>query len=86
MTRKNYVVLIFIFRLIISTIIVFLKLIIDIFVTFMLNENNNVLQNLYFIYYKIDHFVIDSFNNLSKNVHVNEIELKKFNDENSKNI
>ena len=53
---------------------------------FALNRSDDVLRNFCFIYHKTDHFIIDCFNNLSKNVRVNEIELKNLNDENSKNI
>ena len=84
-TRKNYVVVIFVFRFIASTIIVLSKSIVSTFVIFALNRSDDVLRNFYFIYHKIDHFIIDCLNNLLKNVHVNEIELENFNDENSKN-
>ena len=85
-TRKKYVIVIFIFRLIVSTIIVLLKLIVNIFTKSALNQNNDAAQNFYFICHKINYFVINYFNNLIKNICVNEIELKNLNDKNSKNV
>ena len=85
-TRKNYVVVIFASRLTASTIIVLSRLIINIFMTFASDRNNDVLQDFCFICYKIDHFIIDCLDNSSKNVHINEIKLENLNDENSKNI
>ena len=51
-----------------STIINFSKLIINTFVIFVLNQIDNVTQDFYFIYYKIDYFIVNYFNNLLKNV------------------
>ena len=50
------------------------------------NRSDDVLRNFCFIYHKINHFIADYFDNLLKNVRVNEIELENFNDENSKNV
>ena len=85
-TRKSYVVIIFVFQFITSIIIVFSNSIINIFVTFTLNRSNDVSRILCFICYKINHFIIDYFDNLSKNVRVNDIKFKNFNNENSKNV
>ena len=85
-TRKNYVVVIFVSRFITSTIIILLKSIVSIFMTSASNRSDDVSRNFYFICYKIDHFVADCFNNLLKNVYVNEIELENLNDENLKNV
>ena len=85
-TKKNYVVVIFVSRFIASTIIIFLKLIVNIFVISALNRSDDVSRDFCFIYYKIDHFIVDCFDNSLKNARVNEIELKNFNDENSKNV
>ena len=84
--RKNYVVVIFVSQFIASTIIVFLKLIVNTFVIFASNRNDNVLRNFYFICHKIDYFIVNYFNNLSRNARVNEIEFENFNNENSKNV
>ena len=83
--RKNYVVVIFIFRLTAPIIIIFSKSIVNIFVASASNRNDNVSQNSCFICHKIDHFVVDYFNNSLRNARVNEIKLKNLNDENSKN-
>ena len=84
--KKNYIVVIFIFRFVALTIIVFLKSIVNIFVIFILNWNDDVSRNFYFIWYKIDYFIVNYFNNLLKNVCVNEIEHENLNDKNSKNV
>ena len=84
--KKNYIVVIFVFRFITSIIIIFLKLIVNIFVISASDQSNNVSQNFCFICYKIDHFVVDCFDNSSKNARVNEIKLENLNDENSKNV
>ena len=85
-TRKNYVVVIFASRFTALIIIIFLQSIVSIFVTFASDWNDDVSRNFCFIYYKIDHFVADCFNNLSKNARINKIELENFNNENSKNV
>ena len=75
-TRKSYVVVIFIFWYLVLTIIVLLKLTIDIFIIFALNRNNDVIQNWYFFCHKINYFIVDCFVNLLKNICFNETKLK----------
>ena len=69
-----------------STIIIFLKLIVNIFVISALNQNDNVSRDFCFICHKINYFIINYFDNLLKNARVNKIKLKDLNNKNSKNV
>ena len=67
-------------------IIILLKSIVNVFVILILNSSNNITQNFCFIYYKINYLIINYFENLLKNICINEIELKNFDNKKWKNI